>query len=449
MSYYLLKQEDFPGDQFYSYLQKGVEYYQRGHFQRAIWEWFSASRLNAVEPIDITHVQEPVQLQCNLQDVSLLFFFYVIYLNNLSGVGQIQHSNMTQNLVFKNGLLSFLENINQEKRIGKYILEKRSDISYESLKNYILEARRQRKRVGQYMMEKKLLSSQELEDILAEQVLEAVSDTLLTQEGEAFFNQREIQEKPYISYSPLKMAFKAAQRRYDVNKFRQEVADNKAIFRTTPHLGELEDKLQERLNTNELFVLSLIDGFRNIDQLVRFSGANEETIVSILYRLSKIGLIRKTRESAEYEDKEYEEVSKILGLIFDIYTVMYTRLFQELGRKAHEIVDKAKISLEVDRQQLFQGIPLHDPQHMEKNAILNNMATHYPEAEKRFIFIDIFGELFESMLREAKRFLGHRLSKAMTDEIHSKIKDVESLSIKTTYSERLTNTLRELLQEYG
>ncbi len=449
MSYYLLKPNDFPINDFFAYLQRGVRYYQREDFQRAIWEWFSASRFSIVDPIDITHAGEPVQLQCNLEDVSLLFFFYAIYLNKLSGVGQLHHSNTIQNLIFKNGLLCFLENINQEKRIGKYILEKRRDFTYDNLKNYILESRQEGKRVGQFMMEKELLTPQELEDILAQQVLEAVSDTLLTREGEVYFTQREIKERPHVSYSPLKMAFKAAQRRYDVDNFRKEVTDNKAIFRTTPYLGDLEGQLRERLNTNELFILSLIDGFRNIDQLVRFSGANEESIVSILYRLSKIGLIRKTRESAEYEDKEYEEVSKNLGIIFDIYSAMHFKLYQELGRKAQEIVDKARSSLDGDKQNIFEGISLNDPKNMEKNAILGNMGKYFPNEEQRFIFIDIFCELFDNILHEAKRFLGYQLSKRMTDEIKNKITDVENLSNKTIYTERLTIALRDLMQKYG
>jgi len=449
VSYQVIERDDFPKGKFFDHLQKGVEHYQGGHFQRAIWEWFAASRLNVVEPVEVKRGQDGVRLQCDLRDVPLLFFFYAIYLNNLSGVGQLINSSTTQELVFKNGLLSFLENVKREKRIGSYVLEKKQYLSYDKLDDYIRESRRQGKRLGQFLVEKKLLTPQELEDILAQQILEAVSESFFNRDGEVRFIEQQITEQPHVTYSPLKMAFKAAQRRFDVDNFRKEIADNKAIFRTTPYLGELEDKLRGRLNTNELFVLSLIDGFRNIDQIIRFSGANEESIISILYRLSKIGLIRKTKESGEYEDKEYQEVSRMLDLILDIYRMMYEKLYAELGRKGGDIVEKAKEELNLGHQKLFEGVPLDEPKKIEKQTILQNMATYFPKPEQRFIFIEIFGDLFINIIRGSKRFLGDQLTKVTIDEISRTKSDVESFSVKTSYTERMMTMLADLIRRFG
>lgn len=450
MSYQVLERDHFPKGKFFDHVQKGIEHYQGGHFQRAIWEWFAASRLNADEPVQLERAADGrIHLRSNLRDVPLLFVFYAIYLNNLSGIGQLTNGKTKQELVFKNGLLSFLENVRREKRLGNYVLEKKRYLSYEQLDAYIRESRQQGKRVGEYLVEKKLLTPQELEDILAQQILEAVSESFFNREGEVTFSEKTIAEKPVVTYSPLKMAFKAAQRRFDVDNFRKEVSDNKAIFRTTPYLGDLEEKLRGRLNTNELFVLSLIDGFRNIDQLIRFSGANEESILSILYRLSKIGLIRKTKESGEYEDKEYEEISRILDLIFDIYTMMFSKLYSELGRKGQEIVDDAKAELNLGHQKLFEGIPLDNPQAIEKQAVLNNMATYFPKPEQRFIFIEIFGDLLTNIIRRSKRFLGDRLTKATMAEVGRIKADVESFSVKTTYTERMMAVLGDLIRRFG
>jgi len=449
VSHHLLQQEDFPDSQFFSYLKKGIEHYQLGNFQRAIWEWFSASRLNITEPVHLSHKDRPIELKCDLHDVSLLLFFYVIYLNNLSGVAQLRHPDFNQSIVFKNGLLCSLENIDQEKRIGKYIMERKKEISYDDMKKYIIESRKNRKKVGEFMLEKKIVNKQELQDILAQQVQEIASDMFSVREGEALFTQKEIKEKTYVAYAPLKLAFKSAQRRFDVDKFRNEITDNKAIFRKAPHLGELEDKLKKKLNTNELFILSLIDGFRNIDQLVRFSGANEESIVSILYRLSKIGLIRKTRESAEYEDKEFEEVSKILDLLFEMYKNEYFKLYRVLGRKTNEIINDAKNFLDLEKQKLFTDTALDDPERMEKKTILSNMAVYYPDEEKRFLFIDIFGELFDRILYKTNQYLGKKITQSMINDIKKTLSNIESLSVKTNYSKRLTKTFENLLQKHA
>lgn len=449
MGYSSLKQEDFPECKFFTYLTKGVEYYQDGEYQRAIWEWFAASRLEIAEPLKLVQSDGPVQIKSNLKNISLLHFIYAIYLNNLSGVAQIEHAKKAQKLMFKKGLLCFMENVTQENRIGKYIMEKKQNISHDEMKKYLIESKKRKMRIGQCLLEKEVITQQELADILDQQIIEAVSESLFTRQGEVYFTQKQIKENHNVTYSPLKMAFKAAQRKFDVNNFRKEINDNKAIFRKTPYLGEFENKLREKLNTNELFVLSLIDGFRNIDQLVRFSGANEESIISILYRLSKIGLIRKIRESAEYEDKEFEEVSKILDLLFDIYNTLYSRLYRELGRKTDKMVVKALSLLDQDKQKLFENVPMNTPQQMQKSTILNNMAHYYPEPEKRFIFIEIFGDLFERILEEARKFLGDRITKSMTQVFRTTIANIECLCVNTSYSNQLHNTLIHILRRFS
>lgn len=449
MSYHLLEYDDFPECKFFSYLNKGVEYYQNGDFQRAIWEWFAASRLNIVEPVKLEKNSEPIQIKCNIQDVSLLHFAYVIYFNNLSGVAQIEHSDKSQKLMFKKGLLFFIQNLSLEKRIGKYIMERKNDITYDQMKKYIIESKKRKKHIGQFMLEDNLITKQELGDILDQQIIEVVSETLFTREGQIYFTQQTINERPKITYSPLKMAFKAAQRRFDVNNFRKEITDNKVIFRKTPYFDEIETNLREKLNTNELFVLSLIDGFRNIDQIVRFSGASEDSIISILYRLSKIGLIRKIRESAEYEDKEFEEVSRIFELIFDMYKTLHSRLYRELGRRTNQIALNAKTLLDQDKQKLFENVSLDDPKNIKQKTILNNMAHYYPEPEKRFIFIDIFGELFESILDESQRYLGNRITQRMIQDIKTTVANIENLSVNTTYSNQLQKTLKHILNKYS
>lgn len=448
MSYQLLTQEDFPESNFFTYLKKGVEYYQDGDFQRAIWEWFAASRFDITGTIEIKKDNDPAQLKCNFKNVSFLHFMYAIYLNGLTGIAQLENADKNQTIKYKKGFLCNMENFNPKKRIGKYIIQKRKDISHEQVKKSIIESKKRNIRTGQCMLENNMLTDQELEDILNQQIIESVGEILSRQEGEIYFTQKEVNEKLKKNHSPLKIAFKAAQKRFDVNNFRNEITDNKAIFRKSPHLDELEKKLRDKLSTNEIFLLSLIDGFRNIDQLVRFSGSNEETITSILYRLSKIGLIRKIRETAEYEDKEYEELSKTLDLILDMYTTLHSRLYRQLGRKTDTIVVKAKKRLDQDKQKLLKNVPIETPQDMQQRTILNNMAHYYPEPEKRVVFIEIFGELFESLLDETQRYLGDKITQTLMQDIKTTASNIESLSVQTSYSTQLRNTLMHILHNH-
>jgi len=86
---------------------------------------------------------------------------------------------------------------------------------------------------------------------------------------------------------------------------------------------------------------------------------------------------------------------------------------------------------------------------MQKDTVLSSMAKHYPKAEQRFIFIDIFGELFANILKETKRFLGDRLAKRITNEIERIHWDLQNLSVKTAYTDRLIATLGHMIRGHS
>lgn len=445
----LLRLNDFPQHSFYEHLARGTEYYRTGQFQRAIAEWVGASRISEVEPVALERSQDRVYFSCDLSETPLLHFLYAVYLNGLTGIGMYQTGETAQRLLFQKGVLAYAESARKDKRIGNYILRRRRDISEQRLEELVREAGRHKKRLGAYLLEQGLLTSKELRDILTLQMVETFSDSLLWNAGHISFLEKPIREQPLLRYSPLKMAFIAAQRRFNVSNFRSEIPNNKVIFRPSPYVGELKERLQHRLNTNELFVLSLIDGFRNIDQLIRFTGADEVSIINILYRLSKMGLIRKTRESGEYEDKEFAEISKILDLMQEMLQVLTSKLFNEIGVKRGEIVENAFEELDGKHQKIFRDVSLNDLERLDKNKILGNMATHFPTPDERLTFIDAFHGLYVNILKELERFLGRKQCREMVQESRRIKSHMEKFSVESPYTERLKTVLEDIINRFG
>ena len=444
-----LRSGDFPQLKFYEHLSRGIDYYRVGQFQRAIVEWVGASRVSEVEPVKLQPEGGRISFYCDLSETTLLHFLYAVYLNDLTGVGMYQTGETSQRLLFQKGVLAYAESPRKEKRIGNFILRRRRDISEQRLEELVREAREHKKRLGAYLLEQGYLSSRELRDILALQMVETFSDSLLWNSGRIYFLQKSVREQPLLKYSPLKMAFIAAQRRFNVANFRKEIPNNKVIFRPSPYVGELRDRLTHRLNTNELFVLSLIDGFRNIDQLIRFTGADEVSIINILYKLSKMGLVRKSRESGEYEDKEFAEVSKILDLMQEMLQVLTSRLYHEIGVKREEIVDNAFERLEEHQKKIFRDVSLKDLERLDKNKILGNMATHFPTPDQRLTFIDAFHGLYVNIMRELDRFLGRKLCREMAKESRRIKSDMEKFSVESPYTERMKSVLEDIINRFG
>ena len=142
-------------------------------------------------------------------------------------------------------------------------------------------------------VEKQIISLKTLKEILTLQILEIVSEVFVWRKSYFLFLQREINEETVVHYDPLKIALIAARRKVTFEYFRKQIPNNKVIFRLSPYIESKKEKIMTQLDANERFIFSLIDGRRNIDQLIKFSGGEEISVINILYRFLKIGWIRK------------------------------------------------------------------------------------------------------------------------------------------------------------
>ena len=164
----------------------------------------------------------------------------------------------------------------------------------------------------------------------------------------------------------------------------------------------------------------MIDGARNIEQIIKFSGADEVSVIHILYQLNSAGLIRQTRELAEYEDKEYVELSKIIDVFFEIYHLIYEQLFNELGIFARELVQRSTINLKNSYAKFFENLPLDTPDKMTNNAIFRNIAHCYPDSSEKIKFMDAFAAFFENFIGEMEVFLGERFAAETVQRIRTR-----------------------------
>ncbi|CAD7778484.1 hypothetical protein BLFGPEAP_02005 [Candidatus Methanoperedenaceae archaeon GB50] len=78
-------------------------------------------------------------------------------------------------------------------------------------------------------------------------------------------------------------------------------------------------------------------------------------------RLSSMGLIRKTKEVGEYQDKEFMDISTTLNTLVDIFNLIVSNLFYEIGLKGKEIIGKARQGLKSEYRKIFVDVSLEDP----------------------------------------------------------------------------------------
>jgi hypothetical protein len=444
----VLRKSDFPSNDFFSHIEKGTTYYQNRDFGRAVEEWGAASRLNYGEPIYLRDVEGRIFCGSVIEEVPFLFFLYALFINKTTGVGLIKTEGMSKKVVFRKGNLVFAATTRKEERIGSFILKIRK-LTPEQLETLAGEARAQGKKLGTYLVERKLISAKALQELLTLQVQEILSDSLSWKKGHFYFVEKAIAEESVVNYSPLKGALISAQRGFNFTRFRKEIPDNRIIFRPSPYVEEDKDRISKSLNANEEFVLSLIDGVRNIDQLISFSGTDEVSLMNILYRLSSKGLIRRSKEVGEYEDKEFGEISKILKLLFEIYRLITNELIHEMGVRGKSIIDKAKDDLKASHQVIFINVPLEDPNKLNIGPILRNIASYFPSPNQRFVFMEAFHGLYVNILDELKKFLGTGLTEQTISKIERLKSDIEAFSEDTALKSRSMEILDEIVKKYS
>lgn len=443
----VLKRSNFPSNDYFKHLSNGTHYYQNHNFERAIEEWSAAQRLNYTEPIPLTRINSQVSCGCLLDEIPLLFFLYAVYINKITGTSVIKTEGSAKKLLFHEGRLVRAGTSKREERIGKYLLKK-GNFTPEKLDLLFTEAKKQRKKIGQYLIESSLLTTKALQEVLSLQAEEILSDIFFWQKGQIIIVEKPIPREAVVNYLPLEIAIIAAQRGFNFTDFRNRIPNNKTIFRHSPYANGNEEEIRNHLNANHLFIFLLIDGVRNIDQLIKFSGADEVSVINILYRLNSAGLIRKTKEVAEYEDKEYLEMSKIFGVLFEVYQLLVNELFHELGKRGKEVIQDSVKLLKPDHRKIFANIPMDEPDKMKINSIFRNISHNFPSPDQRLIFIDAFLELYLLIFADYNKFVGRGLANVTADKIGRNISDIERFATNSSYKNRLLEVLKTISKTY-
>jgi len=440
---HLLKRTSFPSHSFFDHLLRGTEYYRLQNFERAAEEWGAAGWLNYKTPINIRRERDRIFLGGFISEVPFLFFLYAVYANKVNGVGAIKANGISKNLIFQDGRLIRAATNRKEERIGNIIIQRES-LTPTTLDMLVNDAAEQGKKIGQYLVEKGLLSLDALQEILSQQMEQILVDIILWQRGYFYFLERPIGQELIVNYDPLNLARVATDKGLSLEEFRSKIPNRKLIFRPSPYAETRQEKIQQRLTDTHKFIFSLIDGTRNIEQLARFSGIDENSVIETLHQLNSAGMIRQSQEIIEYEDKQYNEISNILETLLEIYSYLFHLLIAELGRRSQDVVQRALNTLDRSHKAMFADIPLENPDRVRKKMVLKNMAFYYPEPAQRYLFIEAFCELIGNLRAEIHRYLGGKLASDATVKIQTEIKNIERYAKETAMRSHLLETFDRL-----
>jgi hypothetical protein len=441
------RSSDFPATDFFLHLSEGTKFFRDKNFEKAISEWEEAAKIRP--DYDSTmRILGSVSYKGkgSLGDFPLVALFYALSSNFQTGVAIVHNGHAHKEVYFKEGWIVFARTNKSEERIGN-LLVKRKLVSQSHIDKMVVEAKKKGEKLGSFLVENGLLLKKELREVLDLQIKEILCDLLSWKEGEFYFVEQEVDDGDVaVNYTPLDIALFAARSALDFSAFRKIVPDNQVIFHIPPYIENAKAKIVEELDANETFIFSLIDGKRNIDHLIKFSGGDEMFTINILHRLFLMGFIEKSKDSGTiYDDTEFEELSQFLKTLLEVFRLVVDELRKELGVMAEEVLERGKKSLGEDYGKIFHGISPDGDVATDTNKILKNIAVNYPNPSDRLIFIDGFHGLMSNTLQEMRQILGTPLMKKVVTEIAKVRADVHRFCANSPAKSKVLDALDKLV----
>jgi hypothetical protein len=444
-----LHSSDFPATEFLLHLAEGTKFFRNKEFEKAISEWEEAAKIRP-DYESTMRILGSVSYQGSLDDVPLVGLFYAISSNFQTGVAIIRSDHVHKEVYFKEGWIVFARTNKSEERLGN-LLVKRRLVSQSQMEKMAVLAKKKGVKLGKCLVDNGLLLKKELREVLDFQIKEILCDLFSWKEGEFYFVEKEVEEEDaVVTYTPLDIALFAARRALDFSAFLKMVPHYQVIFHIPTNIERAKAKIVEELDAHETFIFSLIDGKRNIDHLIKFSGDDEISTITILHRLLLMGLIKKSEDSGTtYEDTEFKEISQFLKTLVEVLKLVVDELRRELGAMAEEALERAKEGLGEDHKRIFHGISHGVDISAATNKILKNISVNYPSPSDRLIFIKGFHELIGNILQEIKQILGIPLTNKIIAEIAKVRGEVSKFCIDSPAKTKVLDALDTLVAQFS
>jgi tetratricopeptide (TPR) repeat protein len=201
-------------------------------------------------------------------------------------------------IYFRDGLICYASIVNRRDRLGD-ILVKDGRISQAQLEGAIEEQGRERdKRLGEILVGQGVVSQDDLERYMRIQIEEAVYFLFTWTSGNFNFESGvQPEEQDFlVAISPESLLLEGARRVDEWSLIEKKIPSFDLIFEVDS--GKVDDKGDLELTEHQEQVLALLDGKRDVSQVVEETALGEFDVGKALYGLITAGFVHRTGRSS-------------------------------------------------------------------------------------------------------------------------------------------------------
>ena len=255
----------------------------------------------------------------SLKEASLPDVLQLLSMGKKTGCLSVTHRNNFGNIYFDKGRISYASIVNRRDRLGD-MLVKNGVITQAQLDQAVaLQVKQRDKRLGELLVELESLSREQLHQFIRIQIEEAVYYLFTWNQGTFNFEADvEPEEQDLIvSINPESLLLEGARRVDEWSLIEKKISGFDLIFEVDQQKAKSSDV---DLTPEQRAVLDLVDGRRDITQIIDESGLVEFEVGKALYGLVTAGFIHRVgRSKAQVDDslaEERVEEHRNLGVAF-------------------------------------------------------------------------------------------------------------------------------------
>ncbi len=243
------------------------------------------------------------------------------------------------------------------------------------------------------LMEKEALWPRELKELFRSQTLNCVYQIFDWDDGEFIFSKENYKSVPFPLKIPiLDAVIEGIRNMKNTNIICQTLSPEDVIY--------FEKEQSYPLEPYELYVLGLIDGKRNVEQICKESELSEIETIRVLYLLYSIGFLKRRAEKKEIAPPE--ELKKIMDKYNQCFSFIYRSLYKEIGPIAENILEKYISDVKENLPESFKVVSLKKDGSLNLEQILPKVNFGIEE------FVHKLDEFLITMIYAIKRTLGQR-----------------------------------------
>ncbi|HTR20608.1 MAG TPA: DUF4388 domain-containing protein [Gemmatimonadales bacterium] len=273
----------------------------------------------------------------SLREASLPDVLQLLALGQKTGCLAIADRANFGYIYFDRGRISYASIVNRRDRLGD-ILVKHEKITQESLDGAILaQERRRDRKLGEILVEQGVITQGDLERYMRVQIEEAVYYLFTWTQGTFNFEAEVRPERQdfLVSINPESLLLEGARRVDEWGLIEKKIPSFDIIFLLDHDRLEISEA---SLTDTQQRILSLLDGSRDVHQIIEDSGLGEFEIGKALYGLITAGFVHRagrttSTESVKITDARVEE-HRNLGVAF-----YKTGMQEEAAREFRRVVE--------------------------------------------------------------------------------------------------------------